>query len=66
VVAPSNRASADAIISQAAACDRDRLDAAITKVARSLEESGAYSAEEIRAAIREVLDKVNQDRVPRY
>jgi hypothetical protein len=66
VPAPFNRELADAIISQAAACDRDRLDDAITKVARSLEESGRYSAEEIRAAISEVLDEVNQDREPRH
>ena len=66
VAAPMNRALAHAIISQAAACDRDRLEDAIAKVARSLEESGRYSTEEIRAAIRELLAEVNQDWEPRH
>ena len=52
---PLNRELAEAIISQAAACDRDCLD-----------HSGRYSAEEIRAAISKVLDEVNQDREPRH
>jgi len=64
VAAPMNRGLADAIISEAAACNRNRLDDAIARVARSLEESGRYSAEEIRAAVREVLAEVNQDREP--
>ena len=64
MAAPMNRGLADAIISEAAACNRNRLDDAIARVARSLEESGRYSAEEIRAAVREVLAEVNQDREP--
>jgi len=64
VAAPMNRGLADAIISEAAACNRNRLDDAIARVARSLEESGRYSAEEINAAVREVLAEVNQDREP--
>ena len=64
MAAPMNRGLADAIISEAAACNRNRLDDAIARVARSLEESGRYSAEEINAAVREVLAEVNQDREP--
>jgi len=63
---PINGLQANLIISQAAACSPDRLHDAIRKVARSFEESGRYSADQIKAAIIQILKENNQEQEPRH
>jgi hypothetical protein len=53
-----DRAFADAVILSALKRDPEHLSEVITNVVRDLESDGRYSAEDIRAAINELLSEM--------
>jgi hypothetical protein len=59
-----DREFADAVIDFTLWCDPERVAEVIAEVAGQLEAKG-YSAQEIAAAIDELLDELNGDRLPR-
>jgi len=61
-----HRALIDAIIFDTLERDPERLSDAIANVADSLAESGRYSWEQIDAAIRELLNELEEPRQTRH
>jgi hypothetical protein len=61
-----DRAFANAIILEALEHDPERVKVTIAEVARSLAESGRYSAEEISAAVDELLRELEGHQQPRH
>ena len=59
-------AVANAIIREALEHDPERVKETIADVARSLAESGRYSAEEISAAVDELLQELEGYQKPRH
>jgi hypothetical protein len=55
-----DRASADAIIFDVLKRDPERVSDAIVNVAHSFLESGRYSAEEVRAAVDELIEELER------
>jgi hypothetical protein len=61
-----DRDFANAIILEALEYDPERVKKAIADVARSIAESGRYSAEEISAAVGELLQELEGHDQPRH
>jgi hypothetical protein len=61
-----DRAFANAMILEALEHDPERVFEVIADVARSLAESGRYSAEEISAAVEELLQELERHQQPRH
>ena len=61
-----DRGFENAIILEVLENDPERVKEAIANVARSLAESGRYSAEEISAAVDELLKELEGDQQPRH
>jgi hypothetical protein len=61
-----DRAFENAIILEVLEHDPERVKEAIANLARSLAESGRYSAEEISAAVDELLKELEGHQQPRH